>query len=122
MPHFRIHALTCLLTLFSGEGALGETQAQPPATATGESLAGGATTVVNVSREAFSQPLANLQGDRRTQFFVGNSFFNQNWVAAPASTSARDGLGPLFNTRSCSACHFKDGRSAPPGPDQPFKT
>tara|TARA_B100001057_G_scaffold455237_2_gene501606 strand:- start:2068 stop:2862 length:795 start_codon:yes stop_codon:yes gene_type:complete len=28
--------------------------------------------------------------------------------------TGRDGLGPLFNTRSCSACHFKDGRGSPP--------
>lgn len=45
---------------------------------------------------------------------VGHSFFNQNWVAAPASASGRDGLGPLFQARSCSACHNKDGRGAPP--------
>lgn len=47
-------------------------------------------------------------------FFVGNSFFNQNWVTAPASTTARDGLGPMFNSRSCAGCHFKDGRGRPP--------
>ncbi len=27
--------------------------------------------------------------------------------------TSRQGLGPLFVNRSCSACHFKDGRSAP---------
>lgn len=47
------------------------------------------------------------------EFFVGNSFFNQNWVEAPSSTTARDGLGPLFNTKSCSSCHFRDGRGSP---------
>ena len=87
-----------------------------------EALAGGATTVFDESREAFSQPAANLPAERRAAFFVGNSFFNQNWVAAPASTVARDGLGPLFNTRSCSACHFKDGRSQPPEAGKPFST
>jgi hypothetical protein len=40
-------------------------------------------------------------------FYSGNSFFNQAWVEAPASTTARDGLGPLFNARSCSGCHFR---------------
>jgi CxxC motif-containing protein (DUF1111 family) len=53
---------------------------------------------------------------------VGNSFFNQNWIVAPASVAGRDGLGPLFNERSCSACHFKDGRSQPPEPGQPMGT
>jgi CxxC motif-containing protein (DUF1111 family) len=31
-------------------------------------------------------------------------------------------LGPLFNARSCSTCHFKDGRNRPPEPDQPLST
>src|SRR5690606_21023293 len=53
-------------------------------------------------------------------FFVGNSFFNQNWVSAPSSVSDRDGLGPLYNARSCSACHFKDGRSQPPDSGSPM--
>jgi len=83
-------------------------------------LAGGNTTVFDSSRDAFSRPAANLEEAHRADFFVGNSFFNQNWVAAPASTAARDGLGPLFNARSCSSCHFKDGRSAPPELDRPF--
>jgi CxxC motif-containing protein (DUF1111 family) len=82
----------------------------------------GQITVDDTSRDAFTKPIPNLQGERRTPFFVGNSFFNQNWVAAPASTAGRDGLGPLFNTRSCSTCHFKDGRSAAPQDDQPFTT
>lgn len=85
-------------------------------------FANGEITVDDMSREAFTRPLPNLLGERRTPFFVGNSFFNQNWVAAPASTAARDGLGPLFNTRSCSTCHFKDGRGPAPAEDQPFRT
>ena len=32
---------------------------------------------------------------------------------APASTTARDGLGPHFDARSCSSCHFMDGRGNP---------
>ena len=81
-------------------------------------LSGGDTTVHDVSRNAFAFPAANLDGERLSDFFVGNSFFNRNWVTAPASTSGLDGLGPVFNARSCSACHFKDGRGAPPqGPE-----
>lgn len=107
---------------FPGHLLLIAALAGPPAMARAESPAGGDTTVRLTSRDAFAQPLANLHGERRTPFFVGNSFFNQNWVAAPASTAARDGLGPLFNARSCSACHFKDGRGAPPAPGQAFST
>jgi CxxC motif-containing protein (DUF1111 family) len=83
-------------------------------------LSAGAATVFDTTRDAFSQPIPTLSHEHRTAFFVGNSFFGQNWVLAPASVEARDGLGPLFNARSCSACHFKDGRSRPPEPGAPF--
>ncbi len=43
-------------------------------------------------------------------------FFRNPWVSAPASTDARDGLGPLFNTNGCQNCHIKDGRGHPPSP------
>src|SRR5262245_45537879 len=79
-----------------------------------EPLAGGETTVFDVSPNAFSLSARNLQGERRDRFFVGNAIFNRNWVTAPASTEGLDGLGPTFNAESCSSCHFKDGRGAPP--------
>ncbi len=59
---------------------------------------------------SFSQPAANMPLMSRLDFSVGNSFFRNPWVAAPASTDARDGLGPLFNTNACQNCHIKDGR------------
>jgi CxxC motif-containing protein (DUF1111 family) len=77
-------------------------------------LSGGTNgTVFDQSKTAFLHQMPGATGDDELLFFVGNSFFNQNWVSSPASTTARDGLGPLFNARSCSACHFKDGRGAP---------
>jgi CxxC motif-containing protein (DUF1111 family) len=81
-----------------------------------ETMSGGATTVFDTGRNAYSHPLANLQTVTRRQHATGNSFFNENWVAAPASTTSRDGLGPLFNARSCSACHHLDGRGRTPEP------
>jgi CxxC motif-containing protein (DUF1111 family) len=75
---------------------------------------GGAMTVQDSTHNAFSQPAANLEVDKRAEFFIGNAFFNSPWVVAPASASARDGLGPLFNARSCDACHNNDGRGRPP--------
>jgi len=78
-------------------------------------LSGGATTIFDTGRNAFSHPLANITPLTRRQHVTGNSFFNENWVAAPASTGARDGLGPMFNARSCSACHPLDGRGSPDG-------
>ncbi len=82
-----------------------------------EALSGGATTVFDVSENAFGFQASNLEGDDALFFFTGNSLFNQNWVTAPASTTARDGLGPYFNAKSCSSCHFKDGRGRAPDYD-----
>jgi CxxC motif-containing protein (DUF1111 family) len=75
---------------------------------------GGATTVRDATRNAYSQPAANLDVQQRGEFFIGNAFFNSPWIVAPASARARDGLGPLFNARSCDACHNNDGRGRPP--------
>jgi CxxC motif-containing protein (DUF1111 family) len=75
---------------------------------------GGDTTVWATGQQAFSFPAANLEDEERTRFAIGNSFFKRNWVEAPASTTARDGLGPHFIARSCGACHALDGRGAPP--------
>ncbi|MBL4669241.1 MAG: c-type cytochrome [Flavobacteriales bacterium] len=75
---------------------------------------GEKNTVFDFSPNAFGHVSPAITGLQELNFFVGNSFFNQNWVSAPASTTARDGLGPTFNARSCSACHFKDGRGRPP--------
>ncbi|ELL0595593.1 c-type cytochrome [Vibrio vulnificus] len=75
---------------------------------------GGDTSVKNEGPNAFSLPAANLPMSKRLDFSVGNSFFRNPWVSAPASTDARDGLGPLFNTNGCQNCHIKDGRGHPP--------
>ncbi|NQD96300.1 thiol oxidoreductase, partial [Pseudomonas sp. CrR25] len=88
------------------------TQAEP-----GEALSAGSATVFKRDHNAFSLPSANLSPSRRLDFSVGNSFFRNPWVIAPATTTARDGLGPLFNTNACQNCHIKDGRGHPPGPD-----
>jgi CxxC motif-containing protein (DUF1111 family) len=83
-------------------------------------MSGGDSTVFDVSVKAFGFPCPTLTDEHRSAFFVGRSFFNENWVVAPASTKGRDGLGPLFNARSCSACHLHDGRSEPPASGKPM--
>ena len=80
-------------------------------------FSGGETTATNVTRNAFSFSARNLTNEQRRRFEVGDSFFEQNWVTAPASTEARDGLGPTFNAQSCSSCHALDGRGRPPFAD-----
>ena len=79
-----------------------------------EERPGGQTSVSVAGKNAFSLPSANMSVSRRLDFSVGNSFFRNPWVAAPASTSARDGLGPLFNSNGCQNCHIKDGRGHAP--------
>ncbi len=80
-----------------------------------EALPGGsATNRRRLDRDAFSQPSASLDFAERSDFFVGNGLFKRVWVTAPSSTQAADGLGPLYNARSCQSCHLKDGRGHPP--------
>lgn len=85
-----------------------------------QALPGGDTTFIELdplsvnSADAFSQPSGNLSSQLRSQFVVGNSFFTNPWVAAPASTAGRDGLGPLFNAAACQDCHIRDGRGHAP--------
>lgn len=79
---------------------------------------GGAGTVERFDRDAFSQFSKNLPFEGRSDFAVGNGVFRKLWTPAPSSTTASDGLGPLFNSRGCQNCHLKDGRGHPPGPGE----
>ncbi|MBF9042392.1 c-type cytochrome [Rhodobacterales bacterium HKCCE4037] len=102
----RIAVVTALPTDFSAPFAF-------------EENSGGAATVrPRLNADAFSQPSANLGFDEQLDFRVGNGLFRRLWVTPPASTIASDGLGPLYNARSCQRCHLKDGRGHPPnGPE-----
>jgi CxxC motif-containing protein (DUF1111 family) len=76
--------------------------------------AGAATVRATGTADAFSLPSANTPFEREMDFKLGNALFRKLWVAAPASTKASDGLGPLYNARACQDCHLKDGRGHPP--------
>ncbi|MFY2825138.1 di-heme oxidoredictase family protein [Ruegeria sp. MALMAid1280] len=79
--------------------------------------AGAATVRARTDADAFSQPSGNLSFEQELDFKVGNGLFKKIWVSSPASTLASDGLGPLYNARSCQRCHIKDGRGhTPAGP------
>lgn len=43
---------------------------------------------------------------------IGKALFDRAWIPAPASTRGDDGLGPLFDARSCVSCHPRAGRAA----------
>jgi CxxC motif-containing protein (DUF1111 family) len=77
------------------------------AVAVGGSAARGAT-----APEATAAPAG-----AELEVYVGRSFFNNSWIAAPSSTTARDGLGPLFNAHACAACHPRGGRGRAPTSD-----
>jgi CxxC motif-containing protein (DUF1111 family) len=80
--------------------------------------AGAATVRAITTADAFSQHSANMPFEAEMDFKLGNALFRKTWVAAPASTKASDGLGPLYNARACQDCHLKDGRGhTPPTPD-----
>ncbi|SLJ85569.1 di-heme oxidoredictase family protein [Psychrobacter sp. DAB_AL43B] len=75
---------------------------------------GGDTGISITSSESYSKPSSNITASRKGSFFIGNAFFRQPWVIAPASTDSRDGLGALFNVAACQSCHVKDGRGHAP--------
>ena len=80
-----------------------------------EHLPGGsATNRRRFDRDAFSQPSTGISFEARAEFAIGNALFRRPWVSAPSSTRSADGLGPLYNARSCQRCHLKDGRGHPP--------
>jgi CxxC motif-containing protein (DUF1111 family) len=53
------------------------------------------------------------QDAKGLDFEIGRALFERHWAAAPASTQAADGLGPLFNARACVSCHPGGGRGVP---------
>lgn len=74
---------------------------------------GGLATTIDDTQRAYAQSVSGLDQNQAGDFSFGHSTFNVNWVTAPSTTSGLDGLGPIFNARTCSACHSKDGRSPP---------
>jgi CxxC motif-containing protein (DUF1111 family) len=76
---------------------------------------GAATSEGPMDANAFSLSSANMSFERELDFKVGNGLFRKLWVTAPASTRVSDGLGPLFNARSCQPPPHPPG----PPPAQP---
>ncbi len=83
---------------------------------TGRMPGGEATAArAETGQDAFSQPVGNLRGEAKAAFVNGNRLFRQVWTAG--SETGKGGLGPLFNARSCSECHVRDGRGQPVAAD-----
>tara|TARA_R110001592_G_scaffold50620_7_gene156453 strand:- start:2427 stop:3872 length:1446 start_codon:yes stop_codon:yes gene_type:complete len=75
---------------------------------------GGSFTIASRDQQSLQRPQPNLSPEQQLEWAVGKSFATQAWVAAPATTKARDGLGPLFNANSCTGCHVRNGQGQLP--------
>ena len=81
---------------------------------TAEHLPAGGMTGKGLSDRSFVQVGRNVDRKEELLFWTGFSLFRDPWVIAPSSTKDRDGLGPLFNTRSCISCHSSGGKGPSP--------
>ncbi|MBN9025210.1 MAG: c-type cytochrome [Rhizobiales bacterium] len=61
---------------------------------------------------AFFTALPAIAADNGLDAAIGKALFDRIWVQAPSSTLANDGLGPLFNEKSCASCHSGKALSA----------
>lgn len=74
-------------------------------------LAGGATTVVDRSSNAYTFPAPNLSDADLATHLDGDVAFEATFVSPPATVNP--GLGPRFNNDACLRCHVRDGRGLP---------
>lgn len=72
--------------------------------------AGKASTKRTRSKRVLAQISPQLDLHRKLDSKVGEAIFEKIWVLAPSSTQASDGLGPLYNARSCNRCHINNSR------------
>jgi len=96
-------ALVCLLAACDRGGQAG--------TGAPESAALDAHEIDDATTQAFAQPFAGLGPTQLDLHRKGDAAFEAIFVAG---TGVQGGLGPLFHTNSCAACHAADGRGAPP--------
>lgn len=84
-----------------------------PAFVPREDAVGGALTVTPIASAPFLTPANGLDVGTLSAFSLGRELFAADWVAGRDPSRARvDGLGPLFHTRNCLACHPGSGRPA----------
>lgn len=69
---------------------------------------------VKLDANALSSPSATLGASGDMEFNLGKAMFKKLWAPAPAATKASNGLGSLYNARSCLSCHIKNGRGHVP--------
>ncbi len=62
-------------------------------------------------------PWRSLTASEQARFDTGYAVFNTEWVPANTPAGRIDGLGPLFNSRSCDSCHNSRRRGRGPRGD-----
>ena len=123
---------TCLLCVVVVAACADDSALPPTAPATGPppgvsfamapdptahtTLSGGATTVDDITADAFSHDSPNLTPAELAMHEEGDEEFEDAFSVDPASE--HQGLGPVFDNVSCEGCHFGDGRGRPPGPGE----
>ncbi len=75
---------------------------------------GGATTRPVATKDAFTFVAGNASAEHKAQFVRGNELFTATWEPTPGKNPNTQGLGPLFNAKSCFDCHIQNGRGTPP--------
>lgn len=85
-------------------------KSSPPKFSKAEFSPGGELSAKRLSERGFVTPGKAIANRDKLNFWTGFSLFRDPWVIAPSSTTDRDGLGPLFNTRSCISCHIGGAR------------
>ncbi|AXH14322.1 thiol oxidoreductase [Malaciobacter mytili LMG 24559] len=63
-----------------------------------------------IEKNSIFKSIKGLNNEQIDRFILGKSFFRIPWVESPSATTARDGLGPLFNANTCISCHPANGR------------
>src|SRR6516225_7216262 len=48
-------------------------------------------------------------GKQKESLAAGKELFTREWLHGDKRSPAGDGLGPVFNARSCAACHNQGG-------------
>lgn len=116
-PHLRLLAYSLLISAGTVSAQGIDASSDFSRAEQGEALQGGRGSYIKLKRlnkRVFSHPATNLAFERQLDFRVGNGVFKKLWVSAPTATTASDGLGPVYNARSCLQCHVNNGRGHPP--------
>lgn len=88
-----------------------------------DSLSGGDLTHFKFGNISFEQEPYNLHWKLSALFDHGDGMFERPFKEAKSfnEKNISDGLGPLYNAKSCEACHVADGRAAAPSMERGFE-